>query len=135
MSRFRSTRNRIRCPSPPQRGGGRGGHLLGDYIEEELRRRERIVEETDSWAQVVPFWAVWPFETMLVPKRLAGPPPPLTPPAPPPPPRALRGTAGGGGGGASPRDRPLKCWRGRASSGRFARAPGGSRGSPSPRGG
>ncbi|HLE68747.1 MAG TPA: UDP-glucose--hexose-1-phosphate uridylyltransferase [Vicinamibacteria bacterium] len=50
----------------------RGGDLLGDYIEEELRRRERIVEETDSWAQVVPFWAVWPFETMLVPKRLVG---------------------------------------------------------------
>jgi UDPglucose--hexose-1-phosphate uridylyltransferase len=50
----------------------RGGDLLGDYIEEELRRRERIVEETDDWAQVVPFWAVWPFETMLVPKRLVG---------------------------------------------------------------
>jgi len=52
--------------------GDRGGDLLGDYLDEELRRRERIVEETDSWVQVVPFWAVWPFETMLVPKRLAG---------------------------------------------------------------
>ncbi|MGH9392109.1 MAG: galactose-1-phosphate uridylyltransferase, partial [Vicinamibacteria bacterium] len=50
----------------------RGGDLLGDYLEEELRRRERIVEETDYWVQVVPFWAVWPFETMLVPKRLVG---------------------------------------------------------------
>jgi len=50
----------------------RSNDLLGDYLEEELRRRERIVEETDFWAQVVPFWAVWPFETMLVPKRLVG---------------------------------------------------------------
>ncbi len=50
----------------------RGRDLLGDYLEEELRRRERLVEETGFWAQVVPFWAVWPFETMLVPKRLVG---------------------------------------------------------------
>jgi UDPglucose--hexose-1-phosphate uridylyltransferase len=48
------------------------GDLLGDYIDEELRRRERVVDETDSWVQLVPFWAVWPFETMLVPKRLVG---------------------------------------------------------------
>jgi len=50
----------------------RSSDLLGDYLGEELRRRERIVDETDRWAQVVPFWAVWPFETMLVPKRLVG---------------------------------------------------------------
>jgi UDPglucose--hexose-1-phosphate uridylyltransferase len=50
----------------------RASDLLGDYLEEELRRRERIVEETERWALVVPFWAVWPFETMLVPKRLVG---------------------------------------------------------------
>lgn len=50
----------------------RGTDLLGDYLDEELKRRERIVDEADYWAQVVPFWAVWPFETMLVPKRLVG---------------------------------------------------------------
>jgi UDPglucose--hexose-1-phosphate uridylyltransferase len=49
-----------------------GCDLLGDYLDEELRRRERVVEETNSWIQVVPFWAVWPFETMLVPRRLVG---------------------------------------------------------------
>jgi UDPglucose--hexose-1-phosphate uridylyltransferase len=52
--------------------GDRASDLLGDYIDEELRRRERIVEETELWALVVPFWAVWPFETMLLPKRLVG---------------------------------------------------------------
>ncbi len=43
--------------------------LLGDYIEEELTRGERLVEVSDHFIQVVPFWAVWPFETMLVPRR------------------------------------------------------------------
>jgi UDPglucose--hexose-1-phosphate uridylyltransferase len=67
-------------PSIPQRKAdrlrsyfeARGQDLLGDYAEEESRRRERNVEESDYWVQVVPFWAVWPFETMLIPKRLVG---------------------------------------------------------------
>jgi UDPglucose--hexose-1-phosphate uridylyltransferase len=49
-----------------------GRDLLGDYLEEELRRQERIVEESEAFVHLVPFWAVWPFETMLVPKRLVG---------------------------------------------------------------
>ncbi len=49
-----------------------GRDLLGDYLDEEHRRGERMVEETANWTQVVPFWAVWPFETMLLPKRLVG---------------------------------------------------------------
>jgi UDPglucose--hexose-1-phosphate uridylyltransferase len=43
--------------------------LLPAYIELELKQRERIVAENDTWAAVVPFWAVWPFETLLLPKR------------------------------------------------------------------
>ena len=43
--------------------------LLGDYIEEEMRRDERIVDASEHWLQLVPFWAVWPYETMLVPRR------------------------------------------------------------------
>jgi UDPglucose--hexose-1-phosphate uridylyltransferase len=46
--------------------------LLGDYLEEEIRRRERMVEESEHWVQLVPYWAVWPFETMLLPRRCAG---------------------------------------------------------------
>lgn len=49
-----------------------GTDLLGDYLEEELRRNERVVACTDHWVQLVPFWAVWPFETMLLPRRLVG---------------------------------------------------------------
>jgi UDPglucose--hexose-1-phosphate uridylyltransferase len=43
--------------------------LLGDYLDEELRREERIVAANDHWVQLVPFWAVWPFETLLLPRR------------------------------------------------------------------
>jgi UDPglucose--hexose-1-phosphate uridylyltransferase len=42
--------------------------LLLDYVELELKLRERIVAENDSWVVLVPFWAVWPFETLLLPR-------------------------------------------------------------------
>lgn len=42
--------------------------LLVDYVAQELSVRERIVVEGEHWAWLVPFWAVWPFEVMLVPK-------------------------------------------------------------------
>lgn len=43
--------------------------LLCDYLQLELRHRERVICENDGFAVVTPFWAVWPFETMLVSKR------------------------------------------------------------------
>lgn len=44
--------------------------LLCDYLDSELRgSRTRIVCENDSFVVLVPFWAVWPFETMVLPKR------------------------------------------------------------------
>jgi UDPglucose--hexose-1-phosphate uridylyltransferase len=43
--------------------------LLCDYLQLELRRGERVVCENDGFAVMVPFWAVWPFETLLVSKR------------------------------------------------------------------
>ncbi len=43
--------------------------LLLDYLQKELELKERVVVENEYWAVVVPFWAVWPFETMLLPKR------------------------------------------------------------------
>ena len=49
-----------------------GSDLLGDYLDEELRRDERVVDSNDHWVHLVPFWAVWPFETMLVPRRHVG---------------------------------------------------------------
>ncbi|MEZ4707078.1 MAG: UDP-glucose--hexose-1-phosphate uridylyltransferase [Caldilineaceae bacterium] len=43
--------------------------LLLDYLNAELERRERLVVESAHWAALVPFWAVWPFETLLLPRR------------------------------------------------------------------
>lgn len=43
--------------------------LLADYLDEELRRAERLVCANDHWAALVPFWAKWPFETILIPRR------------------------------------------------------------------
>ncbi len=45
-----------------------GSVLLVDYIQKELAKKERIVVETEHWVAVVPYWAVWPFETLLLPK-------------------------------------------------------------------
>ena len=45
-----------------------GRALLSDYVTEELQRRERVVVETRDWLVVVPYWAAWPFETLLLPK-------------------------------------------------------------------
>ena len=38
-------------------------------MEEELKKDERIVEKNSSWLAVVPYWAVWPFELLLLPRR------------------------------------------------------------------
>ncbi|GBP13635.1 Probable galactose-1-phosphate uridylyltransferase [Eumeta japonica] len=43
--------------------------LLVEYLEKELLKKERIVLENDGWAALVPFWATWPFETMVLPKN------------------------------------------------------------------
>ncbi|KAJ8953223.1 hypothetical protein NQ314_007388 [Rhamnusium bicolor] len=33
------------------------------------KKRERIVFENEEWLVVIPYWAIWPFETMVLPKR------------------------------------------------------------------
>jgi UDPglucose--hexose-1-phosphate uridylyltransferase len=46
----------------------RGSCLLCDYLALERESGERLVCENESFAALVPFWAVWPFETMVVSK-------------------------------------------------------------------
>jgi UDPglucose--hexose-1-phosphate uridylyltransferase len=53
----------------------RAGHhscLLCDYLALERKRGERVVLENESFVLVVPFWALWPFETLLISKRHLG---------------------------------------------------------------
>jgi UDPglucose--hexose-1-phosphate uridylyltransferase len=49
-----------------------GRCLLCDYLATERSRGERVVFENDAFTVLVPFWAVWPFETMILPRRHAG---------------------------------------------------------------
>jgi UDPglucose--hexose-1-phosphate uridylyltransferase len=46
-----------------------GSPLLVDYLREELDRGQRVVLADDDWVVLVPYWATWPFETLLVSRR------------------------------------------------------------------
>ncbi|HVZ82656.1 MAG TPA: UDP-glucose--hexose-1-phosphate uridylyltransferase [Terracidiphilus sp.] len=46
--------------------------LLCDYLAAEQSAGERIIFENDHFAALVPWWAVWPFETLLMSKRHLG---------------------------------------------------------------
>lgn len=45
-----------------------GRHLLEDYAKLEVEKGERIVFQNGSFLVVCPWWAVWPFEVMIVSK-------------------------------------------------------------------
>ena len=45
-----------------------GSQLLMDYVALEAVAQERVVVQTTHWLAVVPFWASWPFETLLLPR-------------------------------------------------------------------
>ncbi|MBN2506570.1 MAG: UDP-glucose--hexose-1-phosphate uridylyltransferase [Verrucomicrobia bacterium] len=53
--------------------------LLLDYVEAELARQERLIEVNPHWAMLVPYWATWPFELLLLPRRHVRRLPDLTP--------------------------------------------------------
>jgi len=55
-----------------------GRCLLCDYVAAERTARERVVFENDHFAALVPWWAVWPFEVLLVSKRHLGAMPELS---------------------------------------------------------
>lgn len=46
--------------------------LLADYLTAELEKKERLVTENSHFAVVVPFWATWPYETLIISKRHFG---------------------------------------------------------------
>ena len=49
-----------------------GRCLLCEYVSAEHAAGERVVFENEHFAAIVPFWAVWPFEILLVPRRHLG---------------------------------------------------------------
>lgn len=46
-----------------------GACLLCAYLNLELQGRERIVGENQGFVALVPYWAVWPFETLILSRR------------------------------------------------------------------
>jgi UDPglucose--hexose-1-phosphate uridylyltransferase len=56
-----------------------GNCLLCDYLSLELRQCQRVVCENESFVALVPFWARWPFETLVLPRRHLGALPELGP--------------------------------------------------------
>jgi len=43
--------------------------ILEDYLKQELALNERIIHENEHFVALVPYWAIWPYETMIIPKR------------------------------------------------------------------
>lgn len=46
-----------------------GNSLLADYLQDELDSGERILAVNDHFVALVPFWAVWPYEAMIISRR------------------------------------------------------------------
>ena len=44
-----------------------GSNLLADYVAREQEQNTRIVVENPDWVALVPYWAAWPFETLVLP--------------------------------------------------------------------
>ncbi len=49
-----------------------GTTLLANYLEQELAAGERIVCSNDAFIAVVPYWAVWPFEVLILSRTQIG---------------------------------------------------------------
>ena len=45
-----------------------GKPMLLDYVEKELAQQARVLYANDDWVVLVPYWATWPFETMVLPR-------------------------------------------------------------------
>lgn len=43
--------------------------LFADYVKLESREKSRVVVENESFIVVVPYWAIWPFETLVISKK------------------------------------------------------------------
>jgi len=46
-----------------------GRSLLSDYLSLELEEQERIVLQNEHFVVLVPFWAIWPYEVLVVSRR------------------------------------------------------------------
>ena len=47
----------------------KGSSLLGDYLVQELSEDKRLIHVSEHFVALVPYWAIWPYEVMIAPKR------------------------------------------------------------------
>ena len=47
----------------------KGNVLLLDYVQAEQKAEDRIIVKNEDWVALVPYWATWPYETLLLPSR------------------------------------------------------------------
>jgi UDPglucose--hexose-1-phosphate uridylyltransferase len=45
-----------------------GSCLLCEYLSAEVGQQQRVVEQNQHFVAVVPYWAIWPFETLVLPR-------------------------------------------------------------------
>ncbi|WP_031500779.1 UDP-glucose--hexose-1-phosphate uridylyltransferase [Bryobacter aggregatus] len=57
---------------PPELVKETNTRVLGDYWKQEWQLAERLVCSNEHWVVVVPYWAIWPFETLVIPRRAVG---------------------------------------------------------------
>jgi UDPglucose--hexose-1-phosphate uridylyltransferase len=48
-----------------------GRALLADYLAEEHKQKDRIIAANDHFTALIPFWAIWPFEVLVIAHRNA----------------------------------------------------------------
>lgn len=46
-----------------------GVNLLEEYAKLEIQKQERVVFSNDSFVTVCPWWAIWPFEVMIIARK------------------------------------------------------------------
>jgi UDPglucose--hexose-1-phosphate uridylyltransferase len=46
-----------------------GSLMLSDYLNWELKENKRVIIKNDDWVCLLPYWATWPFEVMILPLR------------------------------------------------------------------
>ncbi len=46
-----------------------GSDLMGDYLAMELERKERLICSNEHFVALAPYWALWPYEVMAIPRR------------------------------------------------------------------
>lgn len=51
-----------------------GTPLLADYLQAELVDGSRVIFESEHFVAVVPYWATWPYEALILPRRLVAAP-------------------------------------------------------------